>query len=86
MRKDIILGAILLAFIVFIINVIVQNTQTMTTPVPAPVVETQEEADETMEEKMKRWDRGEFTEEEIAEIKDEEAREDKAVADLLENQ
>lgn len=86
MRKDIVLGAILLVFIVFIINVLVQGTQDITTPAPAPVVENkpEEPAEETMVEKMKRWDRGEFTEEEIAEIKAEEEREDEAVKNMFE--
>lgn len=84
MRKDIVLGAILLVFIVFIINVLVQGTQDITTPAPAPVVEnkSEEPAEETMEEKMERWDRGEFTEEEIAEIKAEEEREDEALKEM----
>lgn len=86
MRKDIVLGAVLLVFIVFIINVLVQGTQDITTPAPTPVVENKQEesTEETMEEKMKRWDRGEFTEEEIAEIKAEEEREDAALEALIE--
>ena len=35
--------------------------------------------EETIEEKYARWDRGEFTEEEIAEIKAEEKREKEAL-------
>jgi hypothetical protein len=86
MRKDIVLGAILLVFIVFIINVLVQGTQDITTPAPAPVVENkpEEPSEETMEEKMERWNRGEFTEEEIAELEQEEAREDAAVKEIRE--
>lgn len=41
---------------------------------------------ETVQEQMDRWDRGEFTAEEIAEIKAEEKREDKASAEFMKNQ
>jgi hypothetical protein len=49
---------------------------------PEPAIQADVEVqpkEETMEEKMKRWDRGEFTPEEVAEIREEEKREDEAI-------
>ncbi|USN88074.1 MAG: hypothetical protein H6779_01345 [Candidatus Nomurabacteria bacterium] len=48
------------------------------------VFEVQDKKVETLEEKMNRWDKGGFTEEEKSEIELEEKREDKAVSDLIE--
>ncbi len=56
---------------------------------PEPIAEVVSEPEvkaETVEEQMARWDRGEFTEEEIAEIKAEEKREDKASVEFMKNQ
>jgi len=52
------------------------------TAAPEPVDEVERE--ETVEEQMARWDRGEFTPEEVAEIRIEEEREDAALESSIE--
>jgi len=86
MKKDIVLGTVLVIFIVAVFSVVLGNLESTVQPTPVPVVENkaEEKTEETIEEQMARWDRGEFTEEEIAEIRTEEEREDAALETMFE--
>lgn len=82
MKKDIITVIVLFIFILFIVNLLVKNFTYTDNQIE--VFEVQDKKVETLEEKMNRWDKGGFTEEEKSEIELEEKREDKAVSDLIE--
>lgn len=67
-----------------ILAVVIYNQQkSATAPVQVNTVQTTSEHIETAEEQQKRWDRGEFTAAERAEIKAEELREDAVLKQQL---
>ena len=72
MKKKILYIVLGLVFAVIVLASLEVGKGDTTTRVSVPI-------EETIEEKHARWDRGEFTEQEIAEIKAEEEREDKAL-------
>jgi hypothetical protein len=81
MKEHTIAVGLLVILVVGIIVVLAGNFNAEIRPVPTPVLEEtiEKQRDETVEEQMNRWDRGEFTEAEITEIRTEEEREDAAL-------